>query len=314
MPHTWFRLALACLVYMTLVLDAVAAPRVWVALTQEGSAYAEAASVLQEELAGSLDVQVAHWRAMFHAKSEPPDLIVAVGVGALDGAIEQLSKRGESWGRVPLLATLVPQAIFEARIAGHVFARRSFSAALLDQPFSRQFALIRRALPEHRRVGVLNGPQTRLHLEALAREASARGIVLHSTQPVNVAEDIYPALKRALDDTQLILALPDPLIYHSASLQNILLTTYRARTPLVAFSPAYVKAGAMLAVYSTPAQVARRAVEMVRAWQAGRGLPPPQKPREFEIAVNERVAASLGLWIDDPYLMAADLRRQEGEQ
>jgi putative tryptophan/tyrosine transport system substrate-binding protein len=311
----FLRLALACLVYMTLVLDVAAAPqRVWVALTQEEGAYAEAATVLQEELSGNLDMQVAHWRAVFHAKSTPPDLIIAVGVGALDGVIEQLGKRGEAWSRVPLLATLVPQAIFDARVAGHPSARRPFSAALLDQPPGRQFALIKRALPQHQRVGVLNGPQTRLQLDVLETEAAARGIVLRSTQPVNAAEDIYPALKQALDDTQLILALPDPLIYHSASLQNILLTTYRARTPLVAFSPAYVKAGAMLAVYSTPAQVARRAVEMVRAWQAGRGLPSPQKPREFEIAVNERVAASLGLWIDDPYLMAADLRRQEGER
>jgi ABC-type uncharacterized transport system substrate-binding protein len=89
------------------------------------------------------------------------------------------------------------------------------------------------------------------------------------------------------------------------------LTTYRARIPLVAFSPAYVKAGAVLAVYSTPAQVARRAVEMLRQWQSGRGLPSPQNPREFEVVVNERVAASLGLWIDMPNLIVADLRRIE---
>jgi ABC-type uncharacterized transport system substrate-binding protein len=134
---------------------------------------------------------------------------------------------------------------------------------------------------------------------------------LRHTPPVTAAEEIYPALKQALSEAEVVLALPDPLIYNSASLQNILLTTYRARIPLVAFSPAYVKAGAVLAVYSTPAQVTRRAVEMLRQWQSGRGLPSPQKPREFEVVVNERVAASLGLWIDMPNLIVADLRRME---
>ena len=142
----------------------------------------------------------------------------------------------------------------------------------------------------------------------------ARGLGLRASQPVNAAEDIYPALRQALDESEVILALPDPLIYNSATLQNILLTTYRARTPLVAFSPAYVKAGATLAVYSTPAQLARGAAAMVRQWRAGRVLPPPQSPREFEVAANERVAASLGLTIDAPAAIAADLRRQEGEK
>lgn len=305
------RLVLACLVNMTLVWQAVAAPRVWVALAEEGGPYAEVAAVLKEELGAGLELGVVHWRALFNAKDETPDLIVAVGVAALDGVLERLGKRGESAQRVPLLAVMVPQAVFEARLAAHQVTRRSFSAALLDQPLSRQIALIKRALPQSRRLGVLVGPQTRLLVDGLEKEALAQGLVLRRSQPVSAAEEIYPALKHALEEAEVILALPDPLIYNNASLQNILLTTYRARIPLVAFSPSYVKAGALLAVYSTPAQVARRAVEMVRQWQTGRGLPTPKMPQEFEVTVNERVAASLGLWIDAPNLIVADLRRQE---
>jgi putative tryptophan/tyrosine transport system substrate-binding protein len=311
MPRFLTRFAIACLVYMTLVLEVAAAPRVWVALAEEGGAYAEAAAVLKEELGATFELNVAHWRAQFNARDEAPDLIVAVGVDALDGVLERLGKRGDSWARVPLLAAMVPQAVFEARLAASQLVRRPFSAALIDQPLGRQLALIKRAMPQYKRVGVLTGPQTRLVADTLGKEALERGISLRKTQPVNAPEEIYPALKQAIDEAEVILALPDPLIYNSASLQNILLTTYRARVPLVAFSPAYVKAGALLAVYSTPAQVARRTVEMVRSWHAGRGLPVPQKPLEFEVAVNERVAASLGLWIDAPNLIIADLRHQE---
>ena len=314
MPRFLRHLALACLVYMTLVLEVAAAPRVWVALAEEGGAYDEAAAVLKQELATQIDLNIAHWRAMFSARDAVPDLIVTVGVAALDGVVERLGRWDESWARVPVLAIMLPQAVFDARQADPQLARRPFSAALIDQPIGRQLALIKRALPQYQRIGVLAGVQSRQVLDVLDKEAHARGLSVRKSQWVNAAEDVYPALKQAIEESDVILALPDPLIYNSANLQNILLTMYRARTPLIAFSPAYVKAGAVLAVYSTPAQVARRAAEMLRQWQSGRGLPLPQKPREFEVAVNERVAASLGLWIDAPNLIVTDLRRLEGDR
>lgn len=312
MPGCLRHLAFACLVYMTLVLEvAAAAPRIWVATADESGPYAEAVGVLKEGLGTDYVLTVAPWRALFPARGAPPELIVTVGVGALDGVLEGLGSRGGPWARVPVLAILIPEAVFDARLAANP-PGRPFSAALIDQPLGRQLALIRRVLPQFQRVAVLSGPQTRLLFPDLQREALSRQLELRQTQPIASAEDIYPALKQAIEASEVILAQPDPLIYNSASLQNILLTTYRARIPLVAFSPAYVKAGALLAVYSTPAQIARRAVEMVRQRPVGTGLPLPHKPREFEVVVNERVAASLGLWIDQPQQIVDDLRRQEG--
>lgn len=304
-----FRYALGCLLAMTLVLEAAAAPRVLVALAEEEGPYGEVAATLRQELATGSELVIQHWRALPSAREEPPDLVVAVGVAALDGMLERLERRGEAWARVPLLAVLVPQAVYEARLGQA--GRRPFSAALLDQPLARHLALIRRALPQAGRVGVILGPQTRRQLDQLAREAQARGLALKASAPVAAAEEIYPALRQVTESTDLVLALPDPLIYNGASLQNILLTLYRARLPLVAFSAAQVRAGALAAVYSTPTQVARRAAEMVRHWQATRTLPAAQRPREFEVAVNERVAASLGVWLDGGERIAADLRQQE---
>lgn len=312
MARTLFRLALACLVYMTLVLDVRAAPRVWVAVAEEEGAYAEAAAVLKAELAGNAEISTARWQALFDGREAMPDLIVTIGVAALDGTLERLAQKGAAWARVPLVATLVPQVVFEARMAAGPVVQRPISAVVLDQPLGRQLAFIKRALPERRRVGILPGVQTRPLLRTLEKEASGLGLKLVIAPAINAADDLYPALKTALEEADVILALPEPTVYHGGTLQNILLTAYRARTPLVAFSPAYVKAGAVLALYSTPTQVARRAVELVRDWQAGRGLPVPQTPREFSVAVNAKVAASLGLQIDDAAVIVEYLRRQEG--
>jgi hypothetical protein len=307
------RLALGCCLVMTLVLPAGAATQVFVALSEDGGAYTEAAAVLKAEL-DDVRLTTGSWQGLLNDKAAAPDLIVTVGVAAFDGAIDWLAAKGGAWERVPLLAVLLPRAAFDLHALQVAVGRRPMSAVVLDQPIGRQMSLIRRALPERRRVGVLPGPQTLPQIKILQREAAARGLNLMAAPPIGAPADIYPSLKAALDESDVILALPEPSVYHGGSLQNILLTTYRARVPLVAFSPAYVKAGAALALYSTPAQVARRAAELLRGWMAGRSLPPPQAPREFAVAVNAKVAASLGLQLDEAALIAEDLRRLEGGQ
>lgn len=311
MMRVLFRLAAAWSVVMTLVLPAAAATQVLVALSEDGGAYAEAAAVFKAELG---DVQLASgtWQGQLNDKAVAPDLIVTVGVAAFEGTLDWLAAKGGAWERVPLLAVMLPRAAYDAQAQQVAVGRRPMSAAVLDQPLGRQMALIRRALPERRRVGVLPGPQTLPLLKGLQKEAAARGLTLVAAPVIGAPADLYPSLKAVLDESDVILALPEPTVYHGASLQNILLTTYRARVPLVAFSPAYVKAGAVLALFSTPAQVARRAAEMTRSWLAGRGLPPPQTPREFAVTTNAKVAASLGLQLDEAALIAEELRRLEG--
>lgn len=310
MPY-YFRLALACLFSMTLALETCAGQRIWVALAEEGGPYAEAGAELQSALGGSVDLTVRRAPVLFDGKSDPPDLLVTVGLSAFDETLRELERRGAQWARVPVLATLLPQHAYEARVVRLDKGGRPVSAALLDQPAQRQIALLKLALPERRHVGVLYGPQSSALMGALQREARARNLSF-STQQAEAQEAIYPALKRLLDEVDLLLAVPEPAIYNPATLQNILLTTYRLRIPVLAFSAAYVKAGAVLAVYSTPAQVARRAVEMIQTWRAGRGLPPPQLPREFAVAVNAKVATSLGLDLDEASRLQEELRQLEG--
>jgi len=172
------RLALACLAAMTLVLEAAAAPRVWVAVAEEEGAYAEAAAAFKAELADGAEISTGKWQALFDGQDGMPDLIVTVGVAAFDGALGRLAQKGGGWARVPVLATLLPQAVFEARMAAGPVVQRPISAVVLDQPLGRQMALIKRALPDRRHVGVLSGTQTRPLLKTLEKEAHARDLKL----------------------------------------------------------------------------------------------------------------------------------------
>lgn len=309
-----FRLLIAWswLLPMTLVY-AASPPRIFLVQAEDSPAHAEVVAALKVDLADQAALASGNLAALQDEKAALPDLVVAVGTAAFEGVLRTLAVR-DSRERIPVLATLLPRSAYDATLARGLAVRRPVSAALLDQPLSRQAALLARALPQLRRIAVLPGAQTRQLLRPLERELNLRGLQLVTVPEVRAADDIYPSLKVALDEADAILALPDAAIYHGASLQNILLTTYRARKPLVGFTAVQVRAGAVLAVYSTPTQVAGRSAEMVRAWLAGRGLPAPQGPRDFSVATNGKVADSLGLWLEGAATLAAELRREEGMQ
>lgn len=312
MSHWLSRCLAACFFLMAAVLavPAAAQSRVWVALGGEGGPYEEAAAVLRAEWRDK-QLTVAAWTELAERTGPPPDLVVSVGAAAFEGMLNSLQKRGPAWEAVPLLGTLLPQLAYQATLDKLRPGRRSVSAVLLDQPVARQLALIERALPARARVAVLTGPQSRSALNTLEREVQKHGMQLIATPAISAPEDIFPALKSVLEQADVLLALPDTLVYNSASLQNILLTTYRARVPVATFSPAYVKAGALLAVYSTPAQVARQVVDRLRQWQRGQPLPEPSYPAEFAVIANPRVASSLGIGLDDAARIAEDLRAGE---
>lgn len=266
-------------------------PVVWLALSEAGGAYAETAAALRGELRRSgtaVEIVARPWRELPGGAGPAPRLIVAVGVGAMRGV-------AESEPKAPLLAALVPRAAYQRAADGG--RGRHFSALWLDQPLSRQLDLLRLALPARHRIGVLLGPESR-QLEAELMLAAAERNFEITALHVDGAERLAGALQRVLEDVDLLLALPDPQIHNGATIQHVLTSAYRQRIPLAGFSPAYVKAGALLAVYSTPAQVGTQAAEIVRAVLAGRPLPAAQGPRLFSVGVNVDVARSLGIAVD----------------
>ena len=234
-----------------------------------------------------------------------PTLVVALG----SEAALALAKMDV---HAPVLCALLPRHSFERALqATGRKASSQYSALYLDQPLARQIELIRLALPGAKRIGWLSGPESRDMAHTLASVLKAGGLELVQAGVVH-GESIFPALRSVLRDADVLLAVPDPEVYNANSIQNILLASFRARVPLVAFSPAYVRAGALMALYATPTQVGVQAAAMARAVLLGKGLPAtPQYLQDFSIAVNEHVARSLGLTIE-PQGLAAQLRRREG--
>ena len=221
----------------------------------------------------------------------PSDLWITVGVKAAEAVA------GANVA-VPTFNLLIPRQSFESLPRGA--GKNLVSALYLDQPMVRQLQLIKAALPARDNVGVLLGPASQDRLRELQASARQSHMKL-KVELVNAEEQLLPALKKVLADSDVLLAVPDPLVFNRDTAQNVLLTSYRAKAPLFAFSKSYVTAGALAAVYSTPAQIGQQAGEIIQRYlQVGGGtLPPSQYPEYFSVSVNYQVARSLGLVLDD---------------
>lgn len=288
-----------------LPIDALAA-QVLLLLSEESSAFSEAAEAIGAELrsAGhrtqSLSLPL---RADENAALAGNALIITLGTRAAQ-TVSSLAPRSL------VLHTLLPRSAFEKLTArGDDFRR--VSAVFIDQPASRQIELLRIALPDWTRVAFVTSRESSdlgQRLVSSARDKRLRPVL----EQLNEESELYPTLQRVLADPAVLVAVPDATLYNNRTISNILLTAYHQRSPVIGFSPAYVKAGALFALYSTPAQIGQQAGEAARAGLASGSLPPPAAPRHFRVGTNRYVARSLGINLEDAAVLQERLERSEG--
>jgi hypothetical protein len=232
-------------------------------------------------------------------------LTVAVGMRGCQAAVDAREPQ-------PLLCVLVPKSGVD-RLAERASSAR-FSAIYLDQPLERQLALARALLPDASRAGLLAGPELRRQSGTIWRRAGAMGFRAE-LGAANNEDDAARELQRLVRRNDLILAVYDPQVLTPTTAKWLLHLAYQNRLPVIGFSRAYVDAGAVAAVYSTPEHIGRQAAEAILAWaQDGRGrLAPSAHPRYFDIAVNRAVADALGLKPPPESELAKQVARLAGE-
>ena len=300
-PHSEFRIRLAvvlsgiALLLASMVLMSVAQTHtlnVSLILSDSSSPYRQFADSFNSALVASnadmhivelpLNGSVDALRSSSLPGTGKADLIVAVGTKAAELSVAQID--------TPVLVVMVPEAAYQKLLAQKSLP--TISAIYLNQSWDRQLDFLRAALPERRKVGLLYSPDTRIDIENLRKKIVARGGSLIA-RSVQSADSLFFSLESVLADSAVLLAIPDNAIYNNSNFLNILLTSYRHKVPLVGISKAYVNAGALCAIFSTPEQLAGQAGKTVVSFSRDGQLPAPQYPAVFTIEVNQQVARSL---------------------
>jgi ABC-type uncharacterized transport system substrate-binding protein len=239
----------------------------------------------------------------YQSATEPsPAMLVTVGTAAA----RTLAAAPRS---APLLCTLLPRDDYlQLPQAGAA----EMSALYIEQPVPRYLRLVRLALPQRTNIGAVLGPVS----SSLSSELQAVGDQLRlpvNTVTIGSDRELAAALEQVGTSAGVLLALPDPVVVNADTARSLILTAYHRGIALVGYSQALAKAGALMAVHTTPEQFGQEAGEMVHAalTAAPARLPRARFPSYFTVSVNYQVARALELNLPPEEQLLQQLQQPE---
>ncbi len=238
------------------------------------------------------------------------DLVLAIGTRATRMA-------AEADVGIPMLSIVVPKITFNGLMDSSVSVKKrheagKFSGIVLDQPPLRRMRLARILLPDLSRIGLLLGPTSQLEADEYVSAAKQADVQLNISA-VGSDTNPIPAIEALLKGNDALLAVYDSVALNPSTAKWLLYLSYQNRIPVIGFSRAYVDAGALAAVYSTPEQIGRQAAEVVYDFVNGKSgsLPLQVYPKYYSIGLNSSVARSIGLSLPDEESLQRQLKQLE---
>jgi putative tryptophan/tyrosine transport system substrate-binding protein len=289
------RLFLLGLVWL-LIRPASADGGIYLILSESAAAHQEAAEAFRSAMGANRPVRILAMAEMVPGKlqslTQGVELIVPVGIKAARFVAENHS------GQAAVLTLMVPRSAGERLDWPASLGRRKTSFVYIDQPVPRSLDLVGEVFPKAHRIGVVVSSENAGISRMLSQEAGRRQLSLN-LETVASPDEVAAALNRVLQESDVLLLVPDAMVINAANAQNVLLTTYRHRVPVVGFSQGLSKAGAVVSVYSSPSQIGRQGAQMALRWLENGDLPGPQPASEFSLSFNSHVARSLGVALPD---------------
>lgn len=208
----------------------------------------------------------------------------------------------------PVLCLYVTRHDFH-HLARHVSTTQPPTAIYLNQPLTRIFALARALIPHLHVVSTVLSTDQGWRKPRIRHLARTLGYVAHILVVPDRLHAIFSAFRFVLPGTNVLIEFPDATVFNAATLPIILMRTIRYGVPIISYAPAYVQTGAVAALYSTPAQLARQTLHLVTALGGLHGkLPPPAYPTHFKLLLNPAVAKVLGIHLPPASVIRSRMR------
>lgn len=297
---------LFCLLYLSQTVHATSANyNITLAYTQDNDFSQQLINYLVTDFQGGIfNVQKTQLqRPINTAELQNQNLVIAIGSQATQLLLDADTRK-------PILSLLISENI--SRALEKTYAdKQNWSSLLIDQPVERQFSFITHLIGEHKKIGILLSPIT-IEKYAELKQAAAEAKHQLISRQVNIPEELLPELKSLSKESDLLFTSLDPTIYNKTTIRGILLSSYRYKLPIIGFSKAYVKAGAIAAIYSSAEQISAQAVHLTKEFFQNNSFDKTHYyPDDFSILLNHNVARSLGLSLPDDSAVAEQIKLSE---
>lgn len=243
----------------------------------------------------------------FNDKITNSTLLIPIGTKATEKVINFTSNK-------QIFSVLVPKLTIEQLDKSATEKNSKLSALFLDQPVIRQLRLIQAIFPGNPVIGVITGHST----AAFKNEFLAAGQSITAKiqfQHILDSNDLYKRLPHVLESAKVLLPMADPDIYNPRTIEYLFLSAYRKQVPIIGFSDATVRAGALAAVFSTPVQLGHQLAISVKRWLNGSAdALNDSYPNEFTVTINRQVARSLDIKIMSEESLVLKIKQFSGDK
>lgn len=211
-----------------------------------------------------------------------------------------------------ILMAMVPKESFETLSNSKQIRCNSTNCHVifLGQPVERQLRLIKLALPNTKQIAVIGSKNSSQLINEISKSASKFGFSVNSSLASDESS-VLTALNQNLANADVLMAIPDPVVFNRYTARAILLTAFHQHIPLFAYSNSFVRAGATLGIYSTPENIAEHVASLLSRKHLNPGIQHTMYPKYFTININQRAADALNIAIPDIQYLEAQLKTYE---
>lgn len=217
-------------------------------------------------------------------RASDASLVLAVGLkAALAAKLEVVD--------IPIVFSMVLDPL------KHGLNGSNITGTLIEVPLDRQFATVRSLLPSVKRIGALYDPaKTGTLIEEARRHAKTHGFDL-AANGVTSERDVPAALRTLLADVGALWLIPDSTVLTDESLRFLLGSALEHNVPVIAFSPEFVRSGALLSLSVDYTDVGRQAGHLAKRILDGHVALPlrPVPVDRIKMALNLKTARFLGI-------------------
>jgi putative ABC transport system substrate-binding protein len=233
-----------------------------------------------------------------------PNLIVTMGSAATERVARVVKD-------TPVLFCMALNPLASGFIRSMGGSGNNLAGASLDVPPQVQFEAIRSLVPNLKKIGVIYNPQqTETVVQQARRSAREMGLELLAV-PISSGEKVPEALRTLEKSVDALWSVADSTTFTSASMEFIFLQTLRNKIPFMGLSPAFVKAGALMALAIDYQDVGTQCGGLATRILSGEnpGSLPITTPQKVVLHVNLKTAETIDLKIPAERLKGAVVLR-----
>jgi ABC-type uncharacterized transport system substrate-binding protein len=178
----------------------------------------------------------------------------------------------------------------------------------INQPVSRYVQLFKSLFPKGKTLVFATSNENSKKSQQVKTAAKNNNLAFKDIS-IHKNENISRTFINKLNNNDVLLALPNPDIYNANQAKSIILSTYHANVPIIAYSKSFAKAGALISLYSSIDNIAEKTANIVNTIITDG--PQKQKeyyPDDFTIEINSAVARSLNINIDSENMLKRKIK------